>query len=279
MKIPDSATEAWTDARSRSPLCHYGKWRLQWYEYWDEIATQCREGELRPRGLEREIVRYLMQQQLLVPGDHVLDVGCGAGTFTLPFAATASGVTGVDPSGAMLSRLQSAAGNAGLDNIRPIRTTWEDYCPEEPHDLVFSAFCPGIYDRHTLAKMEQASSRSCCYVAGDVSHFQLLGELWAAITGECYTAEAWDIAHPVNYLRNTSRNPRVRCFRSRSLQRAASGDVVEEFAAYFRSFIDLRHSEYKKIRHYIEARSKGGRILLGKERTTWAVSWDVPAQL
>jgi len=278
MMIPDSAIEAWTDARARSPLRHYGKWRPQWYEYWDEIAAQCQEGELRPRGLEREIVRYLLQQQLLVPGDQVLDVGCGAGTFTLPFAATASGVTGVDPSAVMLSRLHRAAKRACMDNIRTLRTTWEDYRPAENYDLVFSAFCPGIYDRHTLARMEQASARSCCYVAGDISHFHLLSQLWGVVTGECFTAEAWDVAHPLDYLRSAGRNPRVRRFRSRSIQRVPSRDAVDEFAAYFRSFIDLRPGEYKKIRHFIETRSSGGQILLGKERTTWAVSWDVPAR-
>jgi SAM-dependent methyltransferase len=214
---------------------------------------------------------------VLVPGDRVLDIGCGSGTFALPFARSAARVTGIDPSEVMLSRLQSAAEHAGIDNIRPLRTTWEDYRPEGHYDLVFSAFCPGIYDRQTFAKMEQASARSCCYVAGDVGQFQLLSQLWAVVSGERCSPEAWDIAYPVDYLRKAGRNPRIRRFRHPSLQVASSRDVIDEFASYFRSFGDFRQTEYRKIRCFIDARSNGGRILLGKERTTWVVSWDLPA--
>jgi SAM-dependent methyltransferase len=277
MTDSEVARISWDDACSFSPLRRYGNWRPQWFEYWDGIGTQCPAAEVNARGQERDVIDYLRRHRVLMPGDRVLDIGCGSGTFALPFARSSSGVTGIDPSGVMLSRLRSAADQAGMDNIRPLMTTWEDYCPEEPHDLVFSAFCPGIYDRRTFAKMEQASARSCCYVAGDAGQFRLLSQLWAVMSGERCTPEAWDIAYPVDYLRRAGRNPRVRRFRHRSLQRAPSREVVREFEAYFRSFINFRPTEYRKIQHYIDARSSDGHILLGEERTTWVVSWNIPA--
>ncbi|HUL62207.1 MAG TPA: methyltransferase domain-containing protein [Methanocella sp.] len=279
MTIPDATGEAWAEARARSPLRHYGNWHPQWFEYWDGIATQCRAGDARPRGLEREIVRHMRQLRMLAPGDRVLDIGCGAGTFALPFARVAAAVTGIDPSEAMLSRTRRAAAREGIDSLSMIRTTWEEYDPPvDGFDLVFAAFCPGIYDGRTLLKMERASARSCCYLAGDVSHFHLLGQLWSQLSGESYSCDAWDIAYPVCLLRAMGRDPIVRSFRCASRQVASSNEVIDEFVRYFRSFVDLRQGGRKKIRRFVEDRSFGGLIDLGRERTIWTVSWEVPGQ-
>lgn len=56
----------------------------------------------------------------LVPGEHVLDIGCGAGTDTLVAAqmvAPAGRVTGIDMTPEMLSRARAAAGEMGTTNV------------------------------------------------------------------------------------------------------------------------------------------------------------------
>lgn len=137
MMVPELTGNAWMEARNRSPLRHYGHWRPQWFEYWDGIGTQCAGGDVKLYGQDREIVRHLQEHRRLMPGDRVLDVGCGAGTFALPFTTVAASVTGIDPSEVMLSRTRRAAARAGVRNLSTIRATWEGYDPpDDRFDLV-----------------------------------------------------------------------------------------------------------------------------------------------
>jgi arsenite methyltransferase len=56
----------------------------------------------------------------LAPGEHVLDIGCGAGTDTLVAAqmvAPAGRVTGIDMTPEMLSRARAAAAEMGATNV------------------------------------------------------------------------------------------------------------------------------------------------------------------
>jgi SAM-dependent methyltransferase len=56
----------------------------------------------------------------------LLDVGCGPGTLALPLAERVAHVTAVDFSPAMLSELQSRAGQKGIANIQPVEASWTD---------------------------------------------------------------------------------------------------------------------------------------------------------
>jgi arsenite methyltransferase len=56
----------------------------------------------------------------LAPGEHVLDIGCGAGTDTLVAAqmvAPTGRVTGIDMTPQMLSRARAAVGEIGAQNV------------------------------------------------------------------------------------------------------------------------------------------------------------------
>jgi SAM-dependent methyltransferase len=272
-----AAEMAWDEARARSPLRRYGHWNPEWFEYWDYIGTQYPGGDGPVDPLYDDILSRLRRSGKLVPEDSVLDIGCGPGTFTLPIAGTAAFVTGIDPSQIMLSKAASSAASSDVRNLRTIKTTWERYRPEAPYDLVFSAFCPAIYDRHTLWKMEQASSRSCCYVAGDVGQFRLLSQIWADVSGESQTFDAWDISYPFELLQEAGRNPQLYLFRERSPHIIRAGDMVDELFAYFRSFAGPDRAGREQIRRYLTARSKGGYIELNRERKIWMLSWNVPS--
>lgn len=61
--------------------------------------------------VEQELVERLAQPR---PGETVLDLGCGTGTFSLPLARLGCKVTGIDPSAGMLARAREKAEAAGL---------------------------------------------------------------------------------------------------------------------------------------------------------------------
>lgn len=62
----------------------------------------------------------------LDPEATLLDVGAGAGRFTVPCAAWAREVIAIDPSTQMLARLRQQAEHAGADNITCVQASWPD---------------------------------------------------------------------------------------------------------------------------------------------------------
>lgn len=56
----------------------------------------------------------------------VLDMACGGGTLAIPLANRVKAVTAVDFSSSMLAILQKRCQDLGIDNIRPLKGSWED---------------------------------------------------------------------------------------------------------------------------------------------------------
>jgi SAM-dependent methyltransferase len=65
------------------------------------------------------------------PDDVIIDVGGGAGRFSLPLALRCREVINVDPSAAMLRGFEANAGQAGISNARVVNADWLDV--EPPH--------------------------------------------------------------------------------------------------------------------------------------------------
>jgi arsenite methyltransferase len=78
----------------------------------------------------------------LAPGEHVLDLGCGAGTDTLVAAqmvAPSGRVTGIDMTPEMLSRAQAAAAAMGATNVDFVEGDVEQLpFPAESFDVAIS---------------------------------------------------------------------------------------------------------------------------------------------
>ena len=73
----------------------------------------------------------------------VLDIGAGAGAYTIPFALAAKMVTVVEPSKGQISRLMRRAERERLSNIKVINKRWEEVEEEEleRYDLLNAAYC------------------------------------------------------------------------------------------------------------------------------------------
>jgi len=99
----------------------------KWVALHDLIDTQ-----IRPLGVRA------MERARVVPGERVLDVGCGCGATTLELArrvGPTGAVTGIDIATVMLQRARHAAGEAQLSNVH-----------FENADAQTHPFAPGSFD-------------------------------------------------------------------------------------------------------------------------------------
>ena len=74
-------------------------------------------------------MEFLRREEIFKPGDSVLDVGSGPGTFSLLLAEQAGKVTALDYSAGMLETLAREAEARGLANIERVRSTWRTMPP------------------------------------------------------------------------------------------------------------------------------------------------------
>lgn len=123
--------------------------------------------------------------QWLTPDSTVLDVGGGGGRYAIPFATKCRAVTVVEPSPSMIDVLQSAAKDAGLDNVSVVSDTWED-AKVENHSVVFCAnVVYGVADIEPFVrKLQDSASETVAIVVYYDAPLSTMSPLWDAVHEE-----------------------------------------------------------------------------------------------
>ena len=75
---------------------------------------------------------------ILRQSDCVLDVGAGAGRYTMPLPGRVARVTAVEPSAGMRAALEEEAVRRGITNVTLVSGAWED-AEVDVHDVAFAA--------------------------------------------------------------------------------------------------------------------------------------------
>ena len=145
-------------------------------EYWDRAAGRTDSPNLQEMAADPFVRRLL---RVTDGSTTAIDVGSGRGRVALPLAAAAAHVTAVDPSGAMLSRLQEDACELGLTNVSTAHGTWEEADVPEA-DVAFSSFVlPLVPDAAGfVSKLEARATRHVFLYLGAYSGDAVLDPLW-----------------------------------------------------------------------------------------------------
>ena len=100
----------------------------------------------------------------LAPDHTALDIGSGTGRFAVPMAGVASRVTAVEPSAAMIGRLQANAAEAGVENIHVVEASWEE-AQVEAHDVALCVHAMyGSPDFPGFVEKMQRNARETCFL-------------------------------------------------------------------------------------------------------------------
>ncbi len=125
-------------------------------------------------------------EQLVEPGETLLDIGAGGGRFAVPLAHRAARVIAIEPSEAMRATLTESAAEASVTNIELHNRRWPDVEWSETADVSLASHVlyditePGAF----LDAMERHSRRLCIVAVGETARGAQLAELWEAVHGE-----------------------------------------------------------------------------------------------
>lgn len=132
---------------------------------WDSVAEEyAYDGKI---AIEDDAFLKFMTRAVTLEEDmEVLDIGCGAGAYTVAVAPYVKRAVGVDFSPKMIAVAKRSAEASGISNVLFLERDWAA-CPTEEfrggYDVVFAHTTPAVSDYATLVKMIGASRRYCFF--------------------------------------------------------------------------------------------------------------------
>jgi len=231
----------------------------EWLPYYRYLA-----GRQDPNGFqlpeERDgFLQTLADRKLLLPGDTVLDIGAGMGSYTFDFAAMGCKVTALDVSPDCVELIRRKAAACGADTVTPVLSPWEKFTPAEKFDVTFSSFCPAICNVAELRRMESMTDRLCCLVAVmkgsyDLHRKRMMGELSIVPHGGMTT----EAIYYFNALYLMGRRPNVMTRTIRSEYRIPAETILEQYSVYFEIFGISRGQSLDYLRRYLDRYARDG---------------------
>src|SRR6266516_1931745 len=140
--------------------------------------------------LEGKAPRYnqwLLSRALPHAGQHLLEIGAGIGTFTLPFAAHGIRVTALEPDEALSDILE--ARTCDIEGISVLRKEIEDLTPDRLGKPVDSVVCFNVLEHIADDEGALGTMRRCLRKSGQLlllvpAHHFLFGETDRAVQHE-----------------------------------------------------------------------------------------------
>jgi SAM-dependent methyltransferase len=155
--------------------------------FWDQKArTYPLPFEQEPLAFTEGVMEIIEERCLPVKGATVLDIGCGTGAFSLPFAVRGATVTALDFSEHMLERLSSEAKRLAIYDVRAVQASWKRINPDaagllRSFDIVLSALSIAVETTRDILKMESCARQWCvCIASGRIRYDGLFGEILRA---------------------------------------------------------------------------------------------------
>lgn len=257
---PEVCREAWAEEKRNSPIGGTYADIDAWGKFWDYVSSSYSG----PNEYEYvlKIVEMLRSDGAFNENSTILDIGCGPGTYALPFLkAGAKHVDCLDSSTGMLSELKRTAEREGLqDRLGIFQSTWGNYRSEKVYDLVFSSMSPAISEYEELMRMEKFSLGKCCLVTygGIRPRYQIQGMLWEALRGSRINSELFNAIYPFNILYSLGRNPDMKTFVRHSTRKMSLDEAYKYYLEYFKIFGYTSENDKRIIRENLEKIAQDG---------------------
>lgn len=235
-------------------------------------------------GRWRQTLDFLQTKMQLEPGKKVLDIGCGPGSFAIPFAQMGLEVTALDPAEQMLVQLQEYLPEDLSGKITPMLGMWEELDVEKlgwagQFDLVFASMSPGISSQEMLKRMNRCSKGWCYLSTFSGPKVSLLyTEMWRELFGVPLENHRLDVIFPFNALYAMGYAPFITYMDIDSEQEQSVAELLEEAKVMVRrSSVDLSRSGLEtEIESFLCSRKDGnGMVRQHRKHTVAMLLWDV----
>lgn len=267
LQAPDFWCEAW--ARDRAASWHVRR-RIrdenETMEFWNRAAPSYGEqAPEKPKAKVQRVIELLEREMVLTDRSEILDVGCGPGTYALPFAGRAKSVTALDGARGMCEILQQRIKEKSIPNIKVVHKRWGDVDIrsrnlEKRFDLSFASMTPAICDPGALAKFIRTSNRYCCLVLSTGgSAGKAKRSLWRRIFHEEMDAHrSSSFIFIFNLLYSMGYRPALQYVAASRIREEHIDAAIERLCRSFWLYAEMTHEIKKTIADYVNEHAEEG---------------------
>lgn len=247
---------------------------------WDQRAEEYMERPI-PRPGENLFLQYLLEKAKPDKSMNALDIGCGAGLYTIALAEYVEKAFGVDVSPDMIRGARKRAEGLGTANTEFFIQDWANADPDALNlranfDVVFAHMTPAVCDYLTLDKMN-ACARGHCFLVKPARRHDKVQDAAFSMVGITGHRKQMDDMTPnaFAYLWLKGYNPEV-----------SYREEIWEMEKPLKNMTDwcidraglqksLSHGEEDRIRKYLRDISMDGKIKETVTTTIVTVYWHV----
>ena len=278
--------QAWEQTRKSSPQMRRRiRGDKEAIEFWNQMAPKYGQHhtDKRQERIEK-IINILEKNGMLTPEADVLDVGCGPGTYALPFSGRCKSVTALDGAREMCRILKEKAAEDGLANVTVLQHMWEDVDLEKDgllnrFDLVFASMTPAVCDYDTFMKINLASRKFCCLIsrAGGSAN-EARSDLWELLFHEKDDNRGYHAFFQFNLLLSMGYYPSIDYFNSCWVNEETVEEAIEGLCRSFWLYTEITPEVKDTIAGYVRERSKNGVFRQETSSRLSIMTWRVDEQ-
>lgn len=234
-------------------------------QIWDARAQEYIEKPL-PLPQKNPFLKYMAEKVQINKEMSILDIGCGAGAYSLVLAKHAGQVVGTDVSSGMIAGAEDRAHRLGLSNVQFFCEDWgvadvERLGWQDAFDVVFAHMTPAVCDFATLEKLLSCAKKHCFLVKPARRTDKVQDEAFAQAGVPLQRAQMDDmIQNTFAFLWMMGICPEV-TYRDEIWQiRRTTEDMTQWCAGRARLVRGLSPKEEQRIASYLEAVSENGYV-------------------
>ena len=210
----------------------------------------------------------------------VLDIGCGAGVYSIAIADRVRTVTGVDISPKMIEYGKNKALELNLDNVNLFQADWkglslEDDGYDSHFDLVFAHMTPAVSCALTLEKMNAASKHYCILCKptrrNDPVYFEVERLMGIENTGSTFDET---IINTFSMLWQLGYSPEIAYENQVWNTNRTYEEACQFYISRAKQIKVLNDSDIDKAKDYLKSIEKNGRISECINTVITTISWE-----
>jgi len=206
----------------------------------------------------------------------ILDIGCGTGTYSLPFANDVRSIRGIDVSPEMIDRARGQTYRAAIGNAQFSVIDWASADPASlgRYPLVIAHMTPAVRDREAFEKIMDVASGWCFFADYKARNNPTWDEIYKVI-GEPDRPEEDRLRAAKEIVAEHGFVPHTGSF-SRKVERRWT---VEEATTFYieavESFAEIDESQKYRLSQWIGSQSSNGYFTETSEPSIGVVYWNM----
>jgi SAM-dependent methyltransferase len=249
-------------------------------QLWNGMAPKFgKRGSITPES--NTFLKLVAEKVDLTCDTALLDVGCGAGDFTLALAPNIGRGVGCDIASKMLETAREHAQQRGIQNAEFLEMDWRAADIDAlgwrgAFDVVFAHMTPAVCDFETLDKLVRCTKKHC-FMKKPARRTDLLLDTGMDLLGLRRRDQGSDITmeYTFSYLWKMGFEPEYHYEHSESESIDSVDAVVDSVLRWAALQRNTTESDEAKLREYFSAQAEDGMVRGHRVGTTVTIDWAV----